>query len=68
MDVRSGDGKRYDVTARAAASELGVHVETLKRWCREHRVDARKNFVGAWMFSQGDIDRLLTPGDEEAAS
>lgn len=51
--------RRYDVTAKDAADRLGVHVETLKRWCREKRVDARKNFVGAWMLSDESIDDVF---------
>jgi predicted site-specific integrase-resolvase len=53
------DRKRYDVTARDAADQLGIHVETLKRWCRDGRVSARKNFVGAWMLSAEDIDGVF---------
>jgi transposase-like protein len=54
------DGRDYNVSARDAAAQLGIHEETLKRWCRQHRVDARKNFVGHWMLSQESIAEVLT--------
>lgn len=50
--------KSYDVTARAAAAQFGVHVETVKRWARDGKVEARKNISGAWVFDQRDLDAL----------
>jgi excisionase family DNA binding protein len=46
----------FNVTAREAAKQLGVHVETVKRWARTEKVPARKDFSGVWLFSQDDLD------------
>lgn len=54
------DHRDYNVPAREAAAQLGIHEETLKRWCRLRRVDARKNFVGHWMLSQETINDVLS--------
>lgn len=50
--------RSYTVTAREAARQLGVHVETIKRWCREGKVPARKNLAGVWLLNQADLDDL----------
>ena len=50
--------KRYDVNAKRAADQLGVHVETIKRWCRAGKVDAKKDIFGMWLLNQDDIDQL----------
>lgn len=48
----------YTVTARQTAKQLGVHVETVKRWARTGKVPARKNLAGNWLFDQHDLDHL----------
>jgi len=50
--------KSYDVTARQAATRLGVHIETVKRWARDGKVPARKTISGQWVFDEDDLDRL----------
>jgi len=50
--------RSYSVTAKEAAEQLGVHVETIKRWCRDEKVPARKNLAGVWLLNQADIDNL----------
>jgi len=50
--------RSYTVTAREAARQLQVHVETIKRWCRDGKVPAKKNFAGVWLLNQDDIDSL----------
>jgi predicted site-specific integrase-resolvase len=52
------DEKSYSVTARDAAGQLGVHVETVKRWARTGKVAARKNLAGVWLFDQEDLNHL----------
>jgi predicted site-specific integrase-resolvase len=51
--------KVYNVTVRAAASRLDVSTETIKRWARSGKVDARKNTSGNWVFESSDIDAML---------
>lgn len=48
----------FKVTAREAARQLGVHVETVKRWARTEKVPARKSFAGVWLFDQDDLNSL----------
>lgn len=48
----------FTVSARQAADQLNVHVETVKRWARTGKVPARKNLAGAWLFSQEMLDSL----------
>ena len=50
--------RSYTVTARDAARVLNVHVETIKRWCREGTIPARKNMSGRWLLNADDIDQL----------
>lgn len=54
--------KTYDVSAREAADQLEVCVETVKRWARDGRVQARKNMSGYWVFSSEDLDKLPVHG------
>jgi excisionase family DNA binding protein len=58
----------YDVTARDAAAQLNVHVETVKRWARDGKVPARKNISGQWMFVQDDLDHLPVHAVVEAVA
>jgi len=51
--------KVYNVTVRAAANRLDVSTETIKRWARSGKVDARKNTSGNWVFESSDIDAML---------
>lgn len=60
--------KSYDVSAREAATQLGVHVETVKRWARDGKVPARKNISGQWVFVQEDIDHLPVHAVVEAVA
>ena len=48
--------KIYSLTVRQAAARVGVSTETVKRWARSGRVDARKNTSGNWVFAEADID------------
>ena len=48
----------FDVTAKEAAEQLGVHAETIKRWARKGLVPARKNLSGVWLFDQQTLDDL----------
>jgi predicted site-specific integrase-resolvase len=50
--------KVYDVSVRAAAERLDVSTETIKRWARANRIDARKNTSGNWMFSLADVEAM----------
>jgi predicted site-specific integrase-resolvase len=50
--------KSYRLPARDVAKRLGVHVETVKRWARDGKVEGRKNMAGAWVFAETDIDVL----------
>ena len=48
-------GKVYDLSAADAAAMLGVSPETMKRYARMEKVDARKTFSGRWVFNTDDI-------------
>jgi excisionase family DNA binding protein len=50
--------KVYDVTVAAAANRLSVSPETIKRWARAGRIDARKNTSGNWVFNLADVDAM----------
>lgn len=50
--------KRYDKGTSEAARRLGVCEETLKRWARSGKVEARKNISGHWVFCVDDLDRI----------
>ena len=50
--------KVYDLSVRDAADRLDVSTETIKRWARAGRVDARKNTAGNWVFNTADIDAM----------
>jgi len=50
--------RTFSVTSRQAARQLGVHIETMKRWAREGRLPARKNLAGHWLFDQVDLNEL----------
>lgn len=50
----------YDLTVRDVAARLGVHPESVKRWARAGKLDARKNMAGAWLFNRQDVDRVQT--------
>jgi excisionase family DNA binding protein len=51
--------KVYSVTVRQAADMLGVSMETVKRWARSGRVEARKNTSGNWVFASEDVDAMI---------
>lgn len=57
----------FNVTARQAAKQLGVHVETVKRWARTDKVPARKNLAGVWLFDQHDLNMLPVHEVKEAS-
>jgi len=43
-----------------AATYLGVHIETMRRWAREGTIPAAKlGNRGGFRFKQGDLDRFL---------
>ena len=48
--------KKYDLTVDDAARRLGVHPETVKRWCRNGTIDAAKNVSGHWRLNKTDVD------------
>lgn len=50
--------KVYSVTVRQAADTLDVSMETIKRWARSGRIEARKNTSGNWVFAPEDIDAM----------
>jgi Predicted site-specific integrase-resolvase len=50
--------RSYTVTARDAATMLQVHVETVKRWCRDGKIPARKNIAGVWLLNADDLAKL----------
>lgn len=50
--------KIYSVTVRQAADTLDVSMETIKRWARSGRIEARKNTSGNWVFAPEDIDAM----------
>lgn len=50
--------KIYGLSVRQAADRLDVSMETVKRWARAGRVDARKNTSGNWVFNDADIDAM----------
>jgi predicted site-specific integrase-resolvase len=50
--------KVYDQSVRAAADRLGVSTETIKRWARSSRIDARKNVSGNWVFNLADVEAM----------
>jgi len=53
------DGKKkYDMTAASAARRLGVHHETMNRWCRLGKIDATKDFAGHWRLNRDDVDEI----------
>jgi predicted site-specific integrase-resolvase len=54
----SASVKVYDVSVRAAAERLDVSTETIKRWARAERIDARKNISGNWVFNLADVDAM----------
>ena len=51
--------KVYNVTVRQSVHMLNVSTETIKRWARSGKVDARKNTSGNWVFESSDIDAML---------
>jgi excisionase family DNA binding protein len=51
-------GKLYDVKAQPAADYLGISVETIKRWARQHKLPAVKTISGTWLFCREDLDGL----------
>lgn len=50
--------KVYSLSVHAAAARVDVSPETIKRWARGGRVDARKNTSGNWVFAVEDIDAM----------
>ena len=50
--------KIYSVGVRQAADRVGVSMETVKRWARSGRIDARKNTSGNWVFAAEDLDAM----------
>jgi excisionase family DNA binding protein len=51
-----------EFTMTEAASELGIHRDTLKRWIKEGKVpDVRRNEMNSYrMFTRDDIDHIKT--------
>ena len=47
--------KVFNVPAVDAAERVGVSPETMKRYARTGKVDARKTFSGRWVFADEDI-------------
>lgn len=50
--------KVFDQSVRAAAARLDVSTETIKRWARGGRIDARKNTSGNWVFNVDDVESM----------
>ncbi len=57
----------YDLSPSDAATYLGVHEYTLKRWAREGKVTGFRTPGGHWRFSKPDLDAFLTAGRSESA-
>lgn len=51
--------KVFNLTVRQAADRVGVSTETVKRWARSGRCEARKNASGNWVFAAEDVDKML---------
>lgn len=56
--VPTASVKIYSVSVRQAADMLDVSMETVKRWARAGRVEARKNTSGNWVFAPEDVDAM----------
>ncbi len=61
-------GKVYDITPALAAKRLGVHVDTLKKWADEGKLDCWRTPGGHRRFSSQDLERFQQPQHTEAAS
>lgn len=53
-----------------AASYLGVHVQTLKKWARAGRIPYRQygGDRGHWRFRRADLDRFIRASEHGAAA
>jgi predicted site-specific integrase-resolvase len=51
-------GKIYNIPAVDAAAMAGVSPETMKRYARTGKVDARKTFSGRWVFAADDLKAI----------
>lgn len=43
-----------------AASALGVHTDTIKRWTREGKIEALRTPAGHRRYRRSDVEALLT--------
>jgi len=48
-----------ELRARHAAKLLGVRIETMYRWCRDGRIEARIDLTGHYFVSRELIDQIL---------
>lgn len=58
----------FDLSPREAASLVGCHEDTLKRWASNGKVVAFRTPGGWWRFRRSDIEALLAPEPSEKAS
>lgn len=50
------------VSVGEAAAALGVHIDTIKRWTREGKIEARRTAGGHRRYRRADVEALLTSG------
>ena len=71
MDVRYTEPEAASLPIGDAARQLGVSVDTMRRWERENRIQSFRTLGNQRRYRQSDIDALLTtpsspsPTDDE---
>lgn len=50
----------FNLSPQEAASLVGVHEDTLKRWARDGKVNAFRTPGGWWRFRRSDLIELTT--------
>ena len=48
-----------EIRARRAAKLLGVRTDTMYRWCREGRIEARQDITGHYYLQRMIVDEIL---------
>ena len=55
--------RRFCIPLAMASREIGVSVVTMRRYCKEGRIEARKTPGGQWRVSLRSLD-LYQPGEK----
>lgn len=51
--------ERKYFTLKQAATITGIHIHTLKFWCKEFKMSLKQSSSGRRIFAQEDIDKIL---------